>query len=286
MRRGFYLCFCLSLGCLSMLSWAAGKGTLSYRSAVFQRPNEESKVLFYLEAGQRVDILGSAGPDDEYFKVRVERGKKLRVGYIPQIAMESGQNEVVKVSDAPATVWYWGGGAQVSHITQKSRTFETDDEVNHATTDYTSRSASPFLSIQYRDRDFWRLTLAYKTIQYKATAISDVGTSADKDVSLKYDMISLMLARVYMPFSTPVFYIGGGVGMERAISVQLKLGGQTLPTTGEDKPTYYLAELITGGRFKLGQRNQLHLEVRGGVAANQSPLVYQVEAAIGFSREI
>ncbi len=269
-------------------------GEVTYQTPVFQRPSEESKVLFYLNPKEQFRYKPARSAEEEFVKIAIQRKGKLRVGYIPQIALSEQDTELERDSAEGGSPearpedgsWLWGGGLQWSRYVQKSRSFATEDNVQYRTSDYRSQGLSPFLSLQYQDMNFWRLSFAYKPIKYKATSTTDVNMSRQEALTLDYNMASFLLQRSYSPFDWPGFYLGLGLGLERALSTKLTLDSAVLPTGSEDLATYYIVQVFTGGRLKLGKSMSLFTEARLGFVTSQSPSVLQVEATLGLLRRL
>lgn len=271
----------VGLVCLSAL--AEGFATIQYRAPVFQRASEESKILFYVQPGETLDILDKSNAD--YLKVSVLRSGKKRVGYVPKVAAseisDTNESDLDADLEGGASVWWFGGGAVFSSFSQGSRSFSTQDEVKHTTTSYESQTLSPFLSLQYQNESFWRLVLAYKQVRFKAKDQTDISESAEKPITLDYNMVSIMVEKVWEPFYTRHFYVGFAAEFAQALSSKLTIDASPTDTP---KVTYYSASLLAGGCFKLGQQQSVYTEARVGVIPNQAPTIIQLEASLGILR--
>ena len=70
--------------------------------------------------------------------------------------------------------------------------------------------------------------------------------------------------------------------MDKATSVRLTLNSAELPTTSQDLPIYLGVGGCIGGQWIFLDRFSLFSEVRLQVIANQSPVIYGIEAAGGL----
>jgi hypothetical protein len=169
-----------------------------------------------------------------------------------------------------------------SYYVQKGKSFQTDDEVQYTTTDYTSTAFSPALVVQTDEQDFWRLTIAQKKTHYKAVATEDVVGTQPQGIDLQQTFLSALLQRAWTPHSMQKLYYGLGVEVAKATSVSLQLGARILPTASDDMPLYVGAQGFGGGEWPLTHSLSIYGEARLEYVMNQSPGILAAEAAVGL----
>ncbi len=276
MRLIFYL-----LLFSSVAAFAESTGTVTFKTPVYQRPNEESRVLFYIEPGESLILLAEAATDG-FMPMRIIRAGKWRKGYVPEVALSG-----VVTNDRKAwteSKWAIGGGLNLTYLLQKSRSFETEDQVRYTTSDFSSTAYGAGLFVQYKEEDFWRFSLSYKLTNFKGTANTNVTGDTIKAVSMKHSMVSGLLEKVYTPFNGHRFYLGGGLEVSKAIAISIVLDSSVLPTTSQNLPVYIVGEGIVGNVWKVGRDYSLFAVARAGIIPNQAPPIFQYEIAIGLAR--
>jgi hypothetical protein len=220
-----------------------------------------------LSAGESVSVVGIS---QGFRKVKILRGNKWRVGYIP-LEPESLPSQVE---------WEFAAGAgfAMTRLTQPGRDFETQDQVMYKTSSYVSQKSAPFLTLQWKDEDFWRLVVAVKTTDYQATAVKDVGGTST--LRLQHEFISALLQKAYSPLPRwRPFYVGFGAEVAKAFKVKLTLDEIPLETSGQEHPFYFGMQGFTGVQFFILSRWSLALEARAALIPNQAPMITQLEAA-------
>ena len=147
--------------------------------SVYQSPESDGKILFYLQKGESVVTTPALEPG--FLQIQVKRGGKRRTGYI----LESDLAEADQAAARLEKTWGFGLGGQYSYFTQKGKSFQTDDQVQWTTTTYNSSMSSPFLTVQMDMHDFWRLTLSQKKTSYSAAASNNGGSQTTQSVNLQ-----------------------------------------------------------------------------------------------------
>jgi hypothetical protein len=184
--------------------------------------------------------------------------------------------------EGPKThTWAAGVSAAFADFSQSGRTFTTSDGSQWATTSYNSTSLIPSLAIQLDPQNFWRLHLAYFSTHFTATANNNVGGAA-MPLSLSHNFISAQLEHAWSVFPWKEGYIGLGVEADKAVSVDLTLGGQPLPTTSQNEPIYLGPYIMLGAEWPLDANLTFFAEARAGAMVNQSPLIAVFQGAVGL----
>lgn len=268
MRALNLLIFCLFF---SSIGYAAGiKTSIRYAVPLRQTSDPDGRMLGTLKAGEEVEVV--EWTTEPLQRVRVQRSAKWFTGYVDTMAL----------ADSPAVrkrrIAFGLGFAQ-TQLSQKGKSFETEDEVHYTTSAYTSQTLAPFLSAQLGEENFWRVVVAMKTSDYHATAQTDVLGSREKSVRLSHKFISLLVQRAYNPFGWQNFYIGLGAELAKATSVKLKLDEVELTTNSQDQPTYIGGQGFMGGQFHITPHWSAYGEARFGAFPNQTPMIVQIEVA-------
>lgn len=247
--------------------------TLPKAIPVFARPESGAPLLVMTTEGERVAVRQRG---DQFTRVQVKREGKWRVGYVLTSDFENPE------VSTPRGNFAFGLGGMFTYLHHAKKEFETDDQVQYTTDAFSSSTFSPFLTVQYGQRNFWRLQLAYRTTEYSSSASTDVPGAAPRELSLEHTMISGELQKVWTPFVSPALYFGGGFEIARAIDADLVLGGVRLPVASSDLPTYIGGHLVVGGQLDMARWLSAYAELRTGGYFNQSPVIMSVEGALGF----
>jgi len=240
---------------------------------VYVQPRAGAQILVMTQEGEKI-ALRQRGKT--YSRVQVKRDGKWRLGYVVNSDLESPE-VVTSRGD-----FGFAGGGMYSYLRHGGKEFETDDQVQYSTEEFASSSFSPFLLVQYGQEDFWRLIVAYRLTEYSSTATTDVPGARPRDLTLRHSMISVTIQKMWTPLAKPVLYYGLGVEMSRALEAELILGGIELPVASEDLPTYVGGHVAVGGQLDMGRSLAAFAELRMGGYFNQSPIILDVEAAVGL----
>ncbi len=261
----------LWLGCsaLAQIAWLEAPEN---NIPVYAKPQANARVLYYTNEGERLAIRSKHG---EFTKVQIRRGGKWRVGYAYSYDLEEGSEE--RRRSAATSNLGVGAGALYTHLQQGSKSFETEDQVQYQTTNFTSGAMSFGLALQFGRTDFWRLLATYRRTEYKTTATTNVST-AGREVEIEHTMASGGLQRVWN-LRWDALYIGAGVEVARALATTVKIAGSDVPTSDQDFPTYVGVQGVLGLQFPLPGSFSLFLEARPLAYVNQSPIVMGTEVA-------
>jgi hypothetical protein len=245
---------------------------------VYQKSAADSRVSFVLQKGEKAYTAPSKNED--FWRLRVQRKGRWFQGYVRREDVAGPLN--LPAIEHPRGDWGLGAGAEYTSLLQKGRSFQTDDQVQWATSDYKSLSAGPFFVTQWHYVDFWRLTLAVKKAHYSATATANVVGAQVKTIDVQQTFYSVLLQKAWMPLQRKNFYYGIGAEIAKAQSDTAKLGDSNLTTTTADYPTYFGPMIFWGGSLSLNQSISMYLEGRFEYIANQSPGIYGLEVALGL----
>lgn len=240
---------------------------------VYAAPKEGASLLVMTTEGEKIAVRQRGA---RFARVQVKRGGTWKVGYVYTADLDSP--EVLSSRGEFA----FGGGGMYSYLMHSGKEFETDDQVQYSTKDFTSGSFSPFLMAQYGATDFWRLIFAYRLTDYASTAMTDVPGAAPRELTLEHSMLSFTLQKVWTPLTKPNFYFGLGAEVSRTIESNLILGGNKLAVATEDMPTYVGGQLIVGGQFDMVRSLSAFAELRVLGFFNQTPMIMGGEVALGL----
>lgn len=267
--------FCLFLLLIGGFAASATEfGVAPEDAPVYHEASIDSTVLFQLEKGERIAILkkDEAGG---FLRIAAKRNGKWRSGYI-----EFTEIEPYVAPKVPN--WGLGGGVEYDYLTQGGRSFETNDQIQWTTSKFTSTGTSPFLTLQYKRDDFYRLTLAYKLTHFTSATTTNVVGPGTQPVNLQHTFLSALLQKAWTPFKKRPLYVGVGVEAAEAIAVSLNIGGTQIQTSSQDLPFYLGLQGFVGGQWSLGSSVSLFLEGRFQAIVDQSPIIYDYEPAAGL----
>jgi hypothetical protein len=240
---------------------------------VYVKPQAGAQLLIMTKEGEKVAVRQRGAA---YTRVQVKRGGKWRTGYI--VSADLDNPEV----STPRGDFGFGAGGMYSYLRHGAKEFETDDQVQYQTEEFTSGTFSPFVTIQYGQKDFWRLILAYRTTEFSSTAPTDLPGAAPRELTLEHTMISGTIQKMWTPLGKPVLYYGIGLEASKATDAELTLGGVNLPVASEDLPTYLGGHAALGGQLDMGRSLSAFGELRLGGYFNQAPIIMSAEAAFGL----
>lgn len=238
------------------------------QTAIYQTPSEDAALLFYVPAGEKIRVVEEEL--DGFSKVRAKSLGKWRVGYVHDTDLVQSSN------------WGVGAGLQYSHMQQAGKAFQGGDDVKWQTSSYVSSSISPFLTAQFGRLDFWRLSLALHKTDYLFSATKNIFGTTAQDFTLQQSFISILLQRAWNPFGWRSLYIGIGGEVWKATSVKLATLGSEIPTTTQDRPTYFGAQAFVGFQHSLLKSISAYGEARFEMVANQTPAVFIIEGTAGL----
>jgi len=232
--------------------------------------NTNLPISVIIRRDQKIKLLEPFGP---MTKVKVKIQGKVRTGYI--LTRDLSATELPAERD-----WAFGLGASIGQLSQRGKTFETEDQVRYETTKYISQTTSPFLIAQHGQKNFWRVALVWRIANFSGQAANSVSPTASKELNVRHQMFGLTFDRTWNLLSWwPPFYIGLGAEISRATSTRVRLGEQTLPTSSQDKPVYLGGRVLVGAGFTFWDRFYAFTEFRVSAFPNQSPTVYGYEPA-------
>jgi hypothetical protein len=237
---------------------------------IFAKPSSSSRVLYYTNEGEELGVRSKTG---DFTKIQVKRSGKWRAGYIYTRDLLS-QKPAATTSGLGV-----GGGVMYSYLQQGSKSFETEDQVQYQTSDFTSTALSFDFALQYGRRDFWRLIGAYRRTDYSTTARTNVSATSN-DVRVQHSMVSVAGQKVWNFGKSDALYFGAGAEFARALSATVKVGNSNVPTSDEDLPTYMGVQGILGLQFKMGSSLSCFAEFRPLLYLNQSPMVMGAELVV------
>lgn len=245
-----------------------------FETPVYEAPQPGSKVLFYLHVGETISIT-SPHPLD-FLEIRVKRKGKRRRGFVKKIDLEESHR-------APRVERQWGVGSgyQYAALTQKGRSFTTDDQVEYKTTEYKSTMNSVLFMVQWKPENFWRLSLAMKKTTFVGSASNSV-TGSVQAIELKQTFYSALLQRAWNPLPWKFFYLGAGGEIAKATSQELKFSGQTLAITDTPLPTYIGLMGFLGAQVKALDSMSVFMEAGYEMIMNQSPSISEYAVSVGI----
>lgn len=241
-------------------------------SPIYASARSEARLLFIASEGEKVAVRQQGGL---YSRVSVKRDGKWRHGYILSSDLKAR-------GSGPRGNFGFGGGGIFTHLQHGGKSFETEDQVQYETEDFTSTSFSPFILAQYLKENFWRLILAYRQTDYTSSAITDIPNAVPRDLELQHFMYSGTIQKMWTPLAKPNLYFGLGLEVSRTSEVHLALGGQELPVASEDLPTYFGGHLAVGFQQDIWNGFSFFVEGRGLLYVNQSPIILGAEIAGGL----
>jgi len=265
----------LSLLCAFGLAQAQNTSLLLPKAApVYAQPKSEARLLFMAKEGERV-VVRKKGP--RYSSVEIRRGGQWKTGFILN-------SDLVRETSwgRPRGDFGMGGGGLYSYFRHAGKSFETDDQVQYTTTEFTSTAASPFVLIQFFHEDFWRLILTYRRTDFESSASTNVPGARPRELRLQHTMFSAIIQKMWTPLKSKNWYSGLGVEVSRATEAHLVLGANQLPVASEDLPTYFGGHLAMGAQLDLRWRLSLFTELRVTGYFNQDPMVFGAEVGAGL----
>ena len=264
---GFF--FCLNNAGAADIEWL----NMPKAVPVYTKPLEGASLLVMTKEGERIAVRKRGSI---YTRVQVKRAGKWRVGYVFSSDLESP--DVVTSRGE----FGFGAGGMYSYLKHAGKDFETDDQVQYSTEDFTSSSFSPFFLVQYGQQDFWRFIFTYRLTAYTSSASTDLPGASGRTLTLDHTMYSVILQKMWTPFSKPNVYYGFGLEASKAGDAELVLGGINLPVASEDLPTYLGGHAALGGQLDFGRSLSAFAELRLGGFMNQTPFILSAEVALGM----
>lgn len=247
---------------------------VSHETPVFQSIGTNSRVLFTLKSGESVE--GERTNDEDFYRVRVLREEKWRTGFVEATSLNHISGKPLARRGFAVGPGYWAAS-----FVQKGKQFTGQDDVQYTTSDFTGSSNAPTLSLQWRDEDFWRLTITQFKSSLRSTATKNVSNLA-KDFVLNQTFVAGVLQKAWTPFSIKNVYFGGGGFLAKSTQVDLQYGGAPLPTNGDDRPVYLGLQAFLGGHSFLASWLSAYVEVRVTDVLNQSPAILIYEGTGGI----
>lgn len=240
---------------------------------VFGGPGDAFPKIFTLARRERVFVAEIKG---DFARIRFKRNGRVVAGYVPLEALR----EALEPPPLPEEGWAVGVTGLYARLSQNGKTFQTADEVKYTTSKYDSTTISPFLFLQFRRHDFYRLFLGLRTIHMKGKATTDVKGSDVHEVDLHQSAIAFGLDRAWNPFTfAPPLYLGFGFEGARASSMKVMLDDIELPMSSENLPFYMGLHGLAGAEFFLNKTLSVAIEGRLGSYLNQAVPVVRFEAA-------
>lgn len=247
---------------------------LPKEATVYAKPNMDADVVHEAEAGEKIGVRKRGL---EYSRIQYKSDGKWRMGYIMNEDLFAEASPVKALK--PRGDWGLGGGGLYTRLQHAGKNFETEDQVKYETDAYESTSTSYFTVVQWMSEDFWRLFATYRTTDYKSRARTNVVGAQTRDVELQHQMFSVILQRMWTPFSSKIFYFGVGGEISSSLSAKLTLGGNNVPVEKQDLPTYAGLQGVVGGQFQMTSWLSAFVEIRMLAYLNQSPTVLGGEVA-------
>lgn len=240
--------------------------TLTARTPVYQAPSLEAPLEFYLPSNAQVQVWPAPyGSQAEFHFIRVRSGRQWKSGFIYRALPESVDRETGSAV---------GLAGLYTEFDRKSNTFTDDDEVNYTTSTLVSRSFAPSVFYQTSARDFWRVTLSYKSIHYQGTVTTDVLTTPEAlDIQEHFLMVDLQRAWSFGRH----YYLGVGAEAGKALSTSITKAGVAISVSQNQAPIYAGPQVFLGADLPLFSRFSLVGEARYELVASQSPMISNLE---------
>lgn len=259
---------------LASTSWAGTKSiTVHGNIPVYETPSPGANTLFYAVEGEELllDDQVKAG-----FRKARSPGDPQARGFVKESDVRRSERR-----GPPLGKWGFGGGLAYQSLSQKRDTFSTEDQVTYKPSEFKSTATGPFLTVQRKRRDFWRLTVAQKSVNYEGTATTDVSGEKPKTVDLSYNFLSVAYQLAWNPWRKAPVYFGLEFEAAKALSVELKLNSVTQPTDETSKPYYFGLQAVAGVQLYTKRSWAAFAEARYGGVVNQSPVIRQINLSLG-----
>jgi hypothetical protein len=256
-------------------AFAASTVVVQTAITAYSKPDFNAPVVFTVEAGS--SILVSTKAYGGFRKIKTQVEGQSRLGYVTA-------GDLAQQSRPPKEkTWGLGGGFVYSKISQGEKSFTTEDQVKYVISDYAGTTTYPALSLQFGQKNFWRIHAAYKTVGLSGTARkADIPDAPPLAVEVEYTM-AVFGAQMAWGLFSKVFYAGGGFDFAKTLSGKVKFGTQDL-TDQAEYPDYLGVHVFSGAQVRLSSSLSLLGEARIGAITNQSPVltVIEIGAALLF----
>lgn len=258
MRSIFILILLTSLPC-----FAASTVRVQTALSVYSKPDFTSRIVFTLQPGTEIAVSSKAYGG--FRKIKGPGG----IGYVTASDLHN-QNRPPKQKK-----WGAGAGLTYTRLSQGEKTFETSDDVEYKITGYSGSNVNPVVSAQFGQRKFWRLHLAYKTVDLAGQARTGIAGAQQPEIRVQYKMLAIG-AQLGWGLWSDIFYAGVGAEVDKTMSGKVMFGTQDLSNQTEF-PDYLGAHIFSGAQIRMGTSLSIFVEGRMGIVTNQEPVLNVME---------
>lgn len=269
-QRRFLL---LILGLFLPVIALAQKWELTERVPVYSSLKDDAQILFYLEAGEpferaKKEVRG-------YRKIKVIKNGRARVGYIQDVIARPARPPMPREDQ-----WAIGAGLGFARLTQDSRRFKSQDNVQWTINEQESQSFNYNFSIQRGLIQFWRLQGQWFTADFSTTAKNDVNQIKKAKTQHTFLAGTFQYGWGFQMRSKHPVVINYGVGLDiyKAMQSKLLFDNENMPLSDTEKPVYFGGHGFVGAQIQLAPKIWAAADLRVGMFLNQTPSIFQIQA--------
>ncbi|MGE4130041.1 MAG: hypothetical protein AB7F86_00300 [Bdellovibrionales bacterium] len=267
MARGIAVLLILTWVPMASAKIFVTKGDLT----VYSEPKRTSTTLFQLIPGQRISI--GKKRYGKFRKIKVRLNGVVRSGFV---SLEDITSPTPSKPPKPKK-WAGGVGMAYSRLSQGSKSFTTDDQVNYDISEISGQNTNPYGLLQLGYGGFWRFYMGLRNVELKGTAKINVTGSSSQDVLINYKMLQ-MGVQVAWDLWSERLYAGAGFEVSKSLSGSVKMGSRNL--SDAELPTYLGLMGIVGAHLLVADPWALVVEGHAGIISNQTPSLTVMELAV------